>query len=170
MADSPTSAAVCDLAIVYAPELAVLATRAGVSAEIVDTGGGVLAIEADLGVMAGSRGRWMRLSVSTADDGLATGRAGILHWQVQLYDAEIGGDEVALGHDRASFTLALAQAMADLAAGIAPPVGACACTGHGADGAQAAVRALGASATAVVSPGPVPPPASGPAAQAALEV
>ncbi|MFD3430715.1 hypothetical protein [Nocardia fluminea] len=114
------------LALVYAPELASLATRFDAVGKVVNTGGGCMAIEATIGTVPGTN-QPLQLLVTTADPGLAEERAEILHWLIGLYDGDEGGDPVAEGHDTDSFADAVESALRNLALGVPPPSDLCDC-------------------------------------------
>ncbi|MCP2298331.1 hypothetical protein APR11_004776 [Nocardia amikacinitolerans] len=114
------------LAEVYQPELDLLASRLKVSGEIVNTGGGCMAIEATLGQVSGTD-HPLVLTVTTVDAGLAEERDEIVHWYACLYDGEEGGEALADGHDLKSFDTACNLALDNLRQGIPPSDTLCSC-------------------------------------------
>lgn len=111
---------------VYRPELDSLAERLGVRGDIVNTGGGCMAIEAIVGKVPGTN-HPLDLLITTVDAGLASDRDQILHWYACLYDAEDGGDALAEGHDLESFGVACDLALDNLRHGVPPSDEVCTC-------------------------------------------
>lgn len=101
------------LAELYRPELDYLADTVDGPTQILNTGGGCMAIQATLKHVTDG-GHTIELIATTAEPGLAEERSEIIHWYVCLY--EIGDDEDALaeGHDLNSFEAAYILALDNL--------------------------------------------------------
>ncbi|WP_280332732.1 hypothetical protein [Nocardia wallacei] len=111
----------------YRTELDSLRQRFGPTAKVVDTGGGCMAIEAEVGTVPGTDSHPLQLLVTTVDNGLAIERDGILHWYACLYDADDSGEALADGHDVESFDTACNLAFAHLRDNIPPSEELCSC-------------------------------------------
>ncbi|MEV6096208.1 hypothetical protein [Nocardia sp. NPDC051981] len=110
----------------YRTELDALANRFGSTAQIVNTGGGCMAIEAVVGEAPGTD-HPLLLMITTVDNGLAEERGRILHWYACLYDADDGADALADGHDVQSFDTACDLALSNARNGLPPSEELCAC-------------------------------------------
>ncbi|MBF6150215.1 hypothetical protein [Nocardia nova] len=111
----------------YEAELDLLRRRFDPKAKIVNTGGGCMGIEAIVGTVPGNSDHGLQLLVTTVDNGLATDRAGVLHWYACLYDADEGGEALADGHDLKSFDAACELALTNLQNNVPPSEELCSC-------------------------------------------
>ncbi|KZM68340.1 hypothetical protein [Nocardia terpenica] len=114
------------LSEVYRPELTYLRRRFGVSAAIVDTGGGCLGIRVAAGHAPGSE-QPVEVLVTTVDAGLAVDRGEIVHWYACVYDTTSGGTALADGHDPDSGPVAVTTALANLHDAIPASENICPC-------------------------------------------
>ncbi|MBF6397901.1 hypothetical protein IU438_19095 [Nocardia cyriacigeorgica] len=103
----------------YQPELDAITRRSGATAEIVNTGGGCMAIETTIGRVPGTD-HPLTLVATTTDMGLAETRDDIDEWLVCLYDGLEGGDALAEGRDHQSLVTAYDLALSHLRRGIVP--------------------------------------------------
>ncbi|MFF0637971.1 hypothetical protein ACFYTS_36385 [Nocardia sp. NPDC004151] len=111
---------------IYQAEIDMLAKRFGPTAQVVDTGGGCMAIEAVIGDAPGS-GHPLLLLITTIDNGLAEGREDILHWYACVYDTVDTSDAIADGHDLQSFEMAYEVALAHMRDGVPASDELCSC-------------------------------------------